>query len=223
MHRWFAYNEDRLRKHLATLTRTIESPVFVKVGANDGITGDPCGEIFLTNKRWRGLLIEPIPYCVGKLRKVYSDDSRFIIEPVAVGLPGKASLFFVASEAQSELGDLPVWYDQLGGFSREHILRNLTPAISSYIRTFEVSVEELTTILQRNHIDRVDFLHIDTEGHDLQVLRSLDFNVLKPGTIFIEHKHLSNVDRKKLKELMIHHGYRVRNAGADYFATLKKS
>jgi FkbM family methyltransferase len=194
----------------------------VKVGANDGITGDPCGDVFLANKRWRGLLIEPIPYCVGKLRKVYSDDSRFIIEPVAIGHPGTATIFYVANEAQSELGNLPVWYDQIGGLSREHILRHLTPSIAPYIRTLEVAVEELTKILQRNHVSRIDFLHIDTEGHDLQVLRSLDFNVLKPGTIFIEHKHLSNVDRRQLKALLTHQGYRIRNAGADYFATLKR-
>ncbi len=50
MHRWFEFNENRLRKHLADVSQRIESPVFVKVGANDGITGDPCGDIFLTQK-----------------------------------------------------------------------------------------------------------------------------------------------------------------------------
>ena len=36
--------------------------IFVlKIGANDGTTNDPLGTLLLTDARYRGLLVEPIP------------------------------------------------------------------------------------------------------------------------------------------------------------------
>ena len=54
---------DRLRSYCAQRPRWIREPVFVKVGANDGVTGDPVSDILLSNPKWKGLLIEPVPYC----------------------------------------------------------------------------------------------------------------------------------------------------------------
>lgn len=87
---------DQLRKLdvvsldcLDSLLRSLETGrsllKFVKVGANDGITGDPCSDYFLRNQNWRGLLIEPVGYCVEKLKAIYNDDSRFIVEQRAIG------------------------------------------------------------------------------------------------------------------------------------------
>lgn len=221
MHWWFRHNEKKLHQHLARLSEAKPRPFFVKVGANDGITGDPCGDIFLSRSRWQGILIEPIPYCVEKLKAVYADTGRFKIEPVAVGSPGGATIYFVAKEAITDLNDVPTWYDQLGGFSRDHIVKHLSPRIIPFIRSQQVSIEALTTILTRNRVTHVDFLHIDTEGHDLEVLKSLDFAQFKPESIYIEHKHLSEAHRKDLRLILRREGYRVRNAGTDFFATLR--
>ena len=120
---------DRLRTYLLGLTRRIPHPVFVKVGANDGITGDPCGNIFLEHSNWTGLLIEPVPYCVKRLQTIYSDRSRFAIDQVAVGSSSEAATFYYVSErAKKSLPDLPEWYDQLGSFDRQHISKHLEGA-----------------------------------------------------------------------------------------------
>jgi hypothetical protein len=50
-----------LRSFCLDLSRILPNPVFVKIGANDGVTGDPCSDILLANLNWRGLLIEPVP------------------------------------------------------------------------------------------------------------------------------------------------------------------
>jgi len=41
------------------------------------------------------------------------------------------------------------------------------------VKEVEVQTTRLDTFLQENDIDRIDFLHIDAQGHDLKVLRSL--------------------------------------------------
>lgn len=211
--------KDRLKPYLLQMTRTVEQPVFVKVGANDGITGDPCGDIFLDNRNWKGLLIEPVPYCIEKLRSIYADPDRFIVDQVAVGaVPGTATFYYVSQDARKVHPDLPGWYDQLGSFSREHILKHLNGVLEPFVVAADVKVEPLHAILCRHGLTRVDFLHVDTEGHDLQVLKSLSLGENMPLSIYIEHKHLSLSDRMEMLSMLKQNGYHVRNAGTDFFA-----
>ena len=62
-----------LQEFLVRTARDVKHPRFVKVGANDGLTGDPCGDAFLSGATWSGLLIEPVPFLARKLATVYSD------------------------------------------------------------------------------------------------------------------------------------------------------
>jgi hypothetical protein len=64
LNRWARKRElRRFRHYCFGLPKFVSEPVFVKVGASDGITDDPCSDILLASKKWRGLLIEPVPYC----------------------------------------------------------------------------------------------------------------------------------------------------------------
>lgn len=210
---------DRLNQYLFQVTQEVDPALFVKVGANDGLTGDPCGDIFLTNPNWHGILIEPVPYCVERLQKVYSDSDRFVIEQVAVDTTsGSATFYYVSEEAKGLFSELPEWYDQLGSFDRNHILKHLDGKLERFIITAGVNVEPLGTVLRRNNVKRIDLLQVDTEGHDLQVLKSLDFTEYTPRAIFVEHKHLSPDDRHAMKTLLQQNGYTVLNARGDYFA-----
>src|SRR5579862_2865434 len=65
--------QRRFRQYCLNLSRALPEPMFVKIGANDGITGDPCSDILLAHTNWRGLLIEPVPYCFERLQKNFRD------------------------------------------------------------------------------------------------------------------------------------------------------
>jgi hypothetical protein len=43
------------------LSKAFPEPFFVKIGANDGITGDTSSDP-LSDTNWKGLIIEPVPY-----------------------------------------------------------------------------------------------------------------------------------------------------------------
>ena len=43
-------------------------------------------------------------------------------------------------------------------------------------------------------IDEIDLLHIDTEGHDYNILINYDFEI-KPKKILFEHKHTDGTNK----------------------------
>lgn len=203
---------------LARLSRK-RHPVFVKVGANDGLSDDPCGDTFLRVKGWRGLLVEPVPSCVEQLRQTYRED-RFEIAPVAVGAePSEATFYYVDERAAEELDDLPSTYNQLGSFDRKHIVKHHNGVLEPYIKELVIQVETLDRLLTRHHLKKVDFLHIDTEGFDYEVLRGIDFDRNKPRSIYLEHKHLSDAHRQQAVAMLERNGYHLLDCGVDYLAT----
>jgi len=218
----FVHTENAMwqfRRHCSGLSKRFSEPVFVKVVANDGLTGDPCSDILMSDKRWRGLLIEPVPYCFERLKANFPDQNRFVLEQIAIGTGGAELPFFcVDSSAREMFPELPDWFDQLGSFDRHHILKHLGGVLEPYVLEIPVAVSTLTEILERNRLRDVHLLHIDTEGHDYEALKTLDFSKYRPVIIFIEHKHLSAQDKKDMAALLVSQGYSLRDCGGDYFA-----
>jgi len=208
-----------LQRLVRTAARNIDRPVFVKVGANDGITGDPFGDSLLINAPWQGLLIEPVPYCVERLASIYNNRQRFQIEQIAIGrTPGTARFYYVSQAAKTSLPDLPEWYDQLGSFDRQHIMKHFGGKIEPFILTMDIQVDSLANVLRKHGITEITLLHIDTEGYDLEVLHSLDLSEFHPECIMVEHRHLVPDDRSAMIAILKSNGYIVRDTGYDFFA-----
>lgn len=213
---------EAIPKVIEVLARAHLSPSFVKIGANDGLTGDPCGDIFLRDKRWRGLLVEPVDYCVDKLKNIYSDSTRFTICQVAIGHKHeRRKFFFMAKEAKYSCPDMPEWYDQLGSFEREHVAKHFSAEADKFIIEKEIDVCPLSLILKRTGFVAPLVLHIDVEGFDYEVLKSLNFRQSRPSVIMAEHKHLSASDLYSMTELLDGKGYLVLNTGGDILALSK--
>lgn len=211
---------ERFRQFCASLPERVREPVFVKVGANDGVTGDPCSDILLRDHRWKGLLIEPVPYCFERLKVNFFDTGRFMLEQVAVGAEaGRRAFYYVDRAAAFQaLPDLPSWFDQLGSFDKNHILKHLRGSLAPFIVEREMEVVALSEVLKRNGIQQVHLLHVDTEGHDFEVLKTLDFSLYLPVAIFIEHRHLPPIQRDAMLGLLRRQGYSVSDCGGDFFA-----
>jgi FkbM family methyltransferase len=217
--------ESPFRRYCRCLPDLVPSPVFVKVGANDGITGDSTSDIFLADERWKGLLIEPVPACFQALRSNFSDSRRFAVQQIAIGRSnGTAVFYFVGSEAEKKLPNLPSWYDQLGSFDKNHILKHLHGALEPFIVEHTIPVRPLDEVLRENHLPEVHFLEIDTEGFDYEVLTTVNLAAKAPAAILVEHKHLDGSDKTRMLTLLREHGYRVEDCNrADYFAVHRSS
>lgn len=213
-----ARNLERFRAACDDVSRGVRAPFFVKVGANDGITGDPCSDLLLAGN-WKGLLIEPVPYCLARLEANFSDRARFSFANVAIGsAEGEAPFYYVDERAKAALPQLPPYFDQLGSFDRQHIVKHLGGVLEPFIVERRVPVRGLSQLLAERGVGEVHLLHVDVEGFDFDVLKSLDFSRHAPVLLFIEHKHLAEADRDRMAGLLRANGYALRDCGGDYFA-----
>ena len=211
---------------LARAFQDCDSVFFVQIGSNDGLQGDPIHSLAASNPGWRGLLVEPVPYLFQRLQSNYGHidprGKRFVFECVAIAEEkGSKTFYYVSEQARIELGDeIPFWFDQLGSFDREHILRHLDGRLEPYIIEEQLPCAPLPDVLARDHIQQIDLLHIDTEGYDLQVLRQFDLDRFRPRVILCEHIHLNLDERTEMIERLRRHGYKVETLGFDYLAQL---
>jgi FkbM family methyltransferase len=54
---------------------------------------------------------------------------------------------------------------------------------------YKVDVIRLDTYLKKNNIKKIDFLKIDVEGNDFNVLKSIDLNTVSPTIIMMEYEN----------------------------------
>ena len=201
-----------------------KTPVFfVQVGSNDGLQRDPIHRLIVTNKKWSGIFIEPVGFVFQRLKQNYNNAGRFTFENVAIGTKkGITKFYYVSEEARSALGDdLPSWYDQLGSFDRNHILKFLDGRLEPYIVEEELECVTMEEIFERNSVERVDLLHIDAEGFDFKILSQIDFKRYKPLIVLYEHAHLPVTEKEKAKSFLTTSGYSLREYDTDTLAIFK--
>jgi FkbM family methyltransferase len=200
-----------------------EDVFFVQVGSNDGVQGDPLHPLIRTRPGWRGLFIEPVPYLFERLRRncgrLPSAQRRFSFENVAIAAePGRRPFYYVSERARARVDELPIWCEQLGSFNREHILSHLEGRLGPHIVEQDVECATLSEVLARNRVQRLDLLHIDTEGYDYEVLLQLDWQRWRPLVIVFEVIHLAEQDRDRAAALLRSQGYRLSILGYDVLA-----
>ncbi len=137
---------------------------FVEVGAND--PKNLSQTWLLERVGWRGILVEPLPEKCELLR---AERPNSTVCPVAV-----------SSEEKTGQADFHV----LGEFSS--LERNLNDNRLVYGSTIRVNVVTLDSVLNDAKVGRVDFLSIDTEGTEYDVLRGFDAGRYKPSLIMVE-------------------------------------
>ncbi|MGZ4201448.1 MAG: FkbM family methyltransferase [Thermoleophilaceae bacterium] len=192
---------------------------FVEIGSNDGEQHDHLRPLILS-RPWRGIMVEPVPYVYERLRRNYESQGRIVLENLAVtDRDGTLPFFHLRQPRPDELERLPDWYDGIGSFSREAVASHADQIPDIEDRIVERQVPALTfgALCRRNRVDQVDLLLIDTEGHDWEILRSIDFVVWHPRLVIYEHYHLSAPDRAAARAHMERQGYQTMEEGFDTF------
>ena len=180
-----------------------EKSTIIQIGSNDGKTGDPIYHLLQKNKKWKAIMVEPVPYLFNRLKKNYLEDPRFIFENVAIN-DGKIQTFYaIKPEAKDKLEDLPPWYDQLGSFYKLNITKHLNGRLEPFIEEIKLQGITLNNLFLKHSITSIGLLHIDTEGYDWKILSQLNLNNYKPTLILYEQKHLSEVERKESIKFII--------------------
>ena len=204
----FASSENQIKVHIENGLIKSEG-VVIQVGSNDGISNDPLYDAILRHQR-RSFLVEPVDYLADKLRLLHKENHfvticEFDIHPNS----DRVEFFHPAKDADIKMGEMwRPWYGQLGSFSKEHLIKHAF-CIQPYIEKTFIPCKTLNDIISRNKITSVSILHIDAEGFDLEVLSSLDLDLIKPHMIMIEHKHAHLTELFSVVRKMTRLGYRT--------------
>lgn len=157
---------------------------FVEIGANDGITLS--NTYALESYDWKGILVECLPTAYKKL--VINRPNVICVEYAAY------------SESGLELK-----------FTCNDLLSGITNKIDKYDAQGEyitVKTKTLTDILDDAKAPTfIEYISIDTEGSELEVLKGIDFDKYMFGYISIEHNYVEP-RRAQMREFLEGKGYR---------------
>jgi FkbM family methyltransferase len=191
--------------------------VFIEIGSNDGEQHDHLRP-FILDHAWRGVMVEPVPYVFERLLRNYAGVEGVTCANVAVGSRDGTAPFFHLREAAPD-EPLPRWYDAIGSFSREAVLRHAhtIPDVEHRIVQREVPVVTFDSLCRRHGLERVDLLLIDAEGHDSEILRDVDLGRHHPRMVVYEHFHLPAAERQRCRHSLEEAGYLTMEEGFDTF------
>lgn len=142
---------------------------FLDIGANDGLTFS--NTRMLAERGWNGVLVEPSPKAYERLKEVYKSHKGVYTYPFAIGNHnGKAIL----NESASLINPQDV-----------ALVSTLKPEEMDRFRSItqytpvEVKVFRWKTFLNRLKYKTFDFISIDAEGLDLDILVQIDLTDTK--------------------------------------------
>ena len=191
---------------------------FIQIGANDGEQHDLLRSAIL-GTRWRGIMVEPVPYVFARLERNYRDHlDRITLENVAIAAEdGTLPFFHLAQVDDHESAGLPQWYDGIGSFARDHVLKHepYIPDIADRLVRTEVPTLTFDSLCRKHGVDRVDLVQVDTEGYDHEMIKLIDFDRFRPQLFGYEHYHLTPADRAASEAHMRSHGYDIVDDGMD--------
>ena len=100
------------------------------------------------------------------------------------------SFYYIKQDSISKLGKH--WASAIGSFSKDHILSHKTKRFQVSNEDIEANkVESLSfkTFQKKFDIEAIDFLHIDAEGAEFDIMYNIDYESIDIKKIFFEKKH----------------------------------
>jgi len=190
---------------------------FIEIGSNDGEQHDHLRPFILAGG-WSGILVEPVPYIFERLRRNYGKVAGVALVNLAIAeRDGTMPFFHLAAPDAADLADLPSWYDGVGSFSRDTVLRHAEhiPDLERRIVRIDVPARSFVSLCTSHNVRRLDLLVIDTEGHDGAILRSIDLRAYRPRVIVYEHFHLAAQERGECRARLEELGWHTIEEGFD--------
>lgn len=192
---------------------------FIQVGANDGLRFDPINA-FVGRYGWRGVLVEPVPANFRHLQATYAGRSQLTLLQAAVDVQaGERPIYHLKEKLPTPAPD---WVWGLASFDRQHLLKfirayNWPPDV---IETTLVPTITWNSIWQQLPGEHCDVLVIDTEGHDIALLRSAGLAQRRPRMVHFEHDHVAPAERLAFYSELIALGYELATDAGDTTAWL---
>lgn len=185
----------------------------VIVGANNGDLKD-----FLTPHLSRSnvsaVLVEPVAHLFGELEQRFGAAANLRFENSAIGPRNCRKTIYRLGEREG----LPEWSRGLGSFNRDVILghENQVADLRKYVIPEKVNCITFNKLMEKHGLQVVNVLQVDTEGHDYEIMKSLDFNKVRPDVIIAEYLHITFYQYFALVTLLMDNNYRVSKSDESF-------
>lgn len=185
---------DETKAIAETLIKKTNQGLMIDVGAHFGTS-----LIHFLNNNWNILAFEPDRKNFVRLQntiKSHPNKGKVNFDNRAVGNKDQKNVSFYVSEESSGISTLSRFHD-------------------SHIAAQNVDIVTLQTALEKSNFTHVDFLKIDTEGHDLFVLQGFPWDKYKPSVIECEFENFKTLNVSPpysvndLADFLLEKGYKI--------------
>ena len=195
---------------------------FIQIGANDGIRNDPLYPL-RSKYSWKGILIEPQKKAFSKLQRNFQNNRLLTLVNAAISSETGLKQLYRLSFSEEN------WATARSSFNRETLERSIEAGIidklaedhgvevpslkTEYITSEHVQCFTFDHLVESYHVERIDFLMIDTEGFDYEILKSINFDKYSPSVIVYEYKHLTLAHYRDSVRMMKQRNYKLYRRG----------
>lgn len=160
-----SYSQHGIDLFLLNLFKEKENGFFIEAGAHNGIDQN---NTFLLEKnlKWNGLLIEPNPNTFIQCVR----NRSCIVENYAL-----VAFDFLNTEISGDFFQTSFEGSMMGGCAHVHSKKDKVNAI------------QLSKLLDKHKVEKVDFFSVDVEGYEIEVLNGIDFARHRPSYILYEN------------------------------------
>jgi FkbM family methyltransferase len=167
------------------------------VGANDGVTYSNSKK--LIEKGWSGLLVEPSKKAFQKLAKTHQGNSKVVLANVAVGTSnGECTLYDSGDFSIKDVTSIR------STVRPEEMQQWFGPMTFDETKCMMVTFAKL---MEGSKYKKFDFITIDCEGYDLDVLRQIDLDGIGCRCLCIEHNRVQDI-LAQIKDYVLPHGFK---------------
>ena len=192
---------------------------FIEIGSCDFETNID----LISNGDWQGIMCEPATKYRENLEKLVQDNpyrNNLVIEGVAISDFDGEVEFAEAQDTSQGSRALGSWRRGISSVVSDNHkgerLFDLANNVQFIEKKYKVPCLTLDSLIAKHNIKKIDYLKIDTEGHELNILDSYSWKI-KPSFIKLEHAHIDDIYAKNLLEGL---GYMVYTEVSDMYAII---
>lgn len=203
----------------------------VQIGANDGINNDPIHK-FIKRDNWNGVLLEPQKYVFERfLQPLYQKTGGVVVLNAALDVKDGSKPIYKIAISNSRWATGLTSFDRSvleakvdSGYIEHQAAKEGTP-IPENRNDFivEEKVECICTesLINRYNLHKIDWLQIDTEGFDFEIIKMFDIDNTRPEVIVYENLHFSDALQEECLGYLKNHNYLCKNFGPNTLAMRK--
>jgi FkbM family methyltransferase len=184
------------------------------IGANDGVTFS--NSRALIELGWRACLVEPAELPFAKLKELYMPDQQLPDGSLIYGTGINGVTHLLCVNAAITTADGPLDFYSSGTHLKQGDTDLLSTTRPEELARWKKSGEVFTkttvrgitvkTLLAETGLTRADFISIDAEGVDYDILRQLDLTALSTRMVCVE---VNRADQRPFDDYCASHGMRL--------------